>query len=442
MIKHLLPIVGSAWLSLFSVATVGAAPETINLRRTITVEIVQQTRDQVVSIHAKKIMARQVNVGPSNPFFGNMGPTETQFVPTESLGSGFVIHEDGYVVTNNHVVDRAREISVEFRDGRVMPAEIVSTDANFDLAVLKVLSPAPLSPIALGDSSDLMTGEPVIAVGNPLGFQYSVSTGVVSAVHRDLKELDQAGKSVTALTDLIQTDAAINPGNSGGPLLNAYGQVIGINTAIRGDAQLIGFAIPINRLRDIIPDLMNPAVVGQIDVPMNLKERRELTPPSVVKPTVVLVEGKENLAVSSIGGHPVRDLVDAYAKLLRYKPGETIEFDTAGGKRQMTATSVPVPDALTKAESRFGLRLVPVTPRLAATQKLSIEDGFLVEKVKRDSAGYKAGVQPGDILIRVGRMQLRNLNDLGVVVTRLPQEVPVQIGIVRGDQQGFTILKQ
>src|SRR3954449_4318151 len=123
-----------------------------------------------------------------------------------------------------------------------------------------------------------MIGEPVIAVGNPMGFSHSVSTGIVSAMHRDLKD----NREHVMLGDLVQTDAAINPGNSGGPLLNAYGQVIGINTAIRGDAQNIGFAIQVNKLRDLIPDLMNPSQVTKVNVPVRLKEVRKVTPPSIV----------------------------------------------------------------------------------------------------------------------------------------------------------------
>src|SRR5437868_4204074 len=145
-----------------------------------------------------------------------------------------------------------------------------------------------------------MIGEPVIAVGNPLGFSHSVSTGIVSAVHRDIDPRHQDQPSDTpmkgeqaALRDLIQTDAAINPGNSGGPLLNAYGQVIGINTAIRGDAQNIGFAIPIDRLRDLIPELMNPAQAAKVEIPLKLKEERHVTAPANVKSFVRLVDGPQ-----------------------------------------------------------------------------------------------------------------------------------------------------
>src|SRR5205814_2622442 len=183
-----------------------------------------------------------------------------------------------YLVTNNHVIERARQISVELADGRKLPADLISSDADADLAILKISSPKPFPILDLGDSSDLMIGEPVIAVGNPLGFSHSVSTGIVSALHRDLKGPDERA----VLADLVQTDAAINPGNSGGPLLNAYGQVIGINTAIRGDAQNIGFAIQVNRLRDLIPELMNPAQAKRVNVPLKLEEKRHTTPPATV----------------------------------------------------------------------------------------------------------------------------------------------------------------
>src|SRR5438552_16739437 len=211
-------------------------------------------------------------------FWDDLDEGQVVRVPAESLGSGFIIHEDGYVVTNHHVIDRARHIAVELADGRKLDADLISSDAEADIAILKIASNKPLPPLALGDSSDLMIGEPVIAVGNPMGFSHSVSTGIVSAIHRDLK--DQREKVI--LKDVVQTDAAINPGNSGGPLLNAYGQVIGINTAIRGDAQDSGFAIGVNRLRDLIPDLLNPQQTAKIEMPVKLSEKRAVAPPATV----------------------------------------------------------------------------------------------------------------------------------------------------------------
>jgi len=260
-----------SWL----VAQTTAPAEGVNLRQTITVQVVRQTKDAVVNISTTKMISRRVSPFGDDPFWQglDMGGDIVK-VPANSLGSGFIVHPDGYVITNHHVIDRARQITVELVDGRKFSADLISSDAEADLAVLRIHSDKPLPSLQLGDSSDLMIGEPVIAIGNPLGYSHSVSTGIVSAIHRDLRDR----QNHVMLGDLIQTDAAINPGNSGGPLLNAYGQVIGINTAVRSDAQNIGFAIQINRLRDLIPELMNPAQVTKVNVPFKLREKRQLTP--------------------------------------------------------------------------------------------------------------------------------------------------------------------
>src|SRR5438552_10840703 len=174
------------------------APD-IHLRRTVTVDVVRQSKDAVVYISTTKL-ARTSPFG-DDPFFRQFFQ---QNVQVQSLGSGFIIHEDGYLVTNNHVIDRAREITVDLSDGK-LPAELIAADPDADLAILKIKADKPLPYLELGDSSDLMIGEPVIAVGNPFGYSHSVSTGIVSAIHRSL------GDANVKLEDLIQTDAAINP---------------------------------------------------------------------------------------------------------------------------------------------------------------------------------------------------------------------------------------
>ena len=298
-----------------------AAPTGINLRRTVTVQVVQQTKDAVVNISAKKLVTR---INGFWQFDGQLAQ-----VPANSLGSGFIVHRDGYVVTNNHVIDQARQISVELADGRTLPADVVGADPDADLAVLRIHSPKPLPTLAMGDSSDLMIGEPVIAVGNPLGLSHSVSTGIVSALHRDINPTSETQQEQqqsvhgegAALRDLIQTDAAINPGNSGGPLLNAYAAVIGINTAIRPDAQNIGFAIPIDRLRDLIPELMNPSQVTKVDVPLHLAERRSVAEPATVI-TRLVTTGDHSSDLAALDGHRPTDIVDAYAHLLELRPGQ------------------------------------------------------------------------------------------------------------------------
>src|SRR6476620_11193996 len=194
----------SKYLRVFLTTTVlsGAAlragaepPEGINLRKTVTVDVVHKTKDAVVNISTTKTVARRVSgFGGGDPFFWSpFDAGQVVQVPADSLGSGFIIHKDGYVVTNHHVIDRARKINVELADGRKLPATLLSSDAEEDLAVLKISAGdgKTFPALELGDSSDLMIGEPVIAVGNPMGFSHSVSTGIVSAIHRDLKSDDE-----------------------------------------------------------------------------------------------------------------------------------------------------------------------------------------------------------------------------------------------------------
>ncbi len=409
-----------------------------NLRRTVTVEVVARTKDAVVNISTTKLVSRHVAPFGFDPFWQQFGQEQVERVPASSLGSGFIVHPDGYVITNNHVIDRAREIHVELSDGRKLPAELISADSEADLAVLKISGDKPLPTLDLGDSADLMIGEPVIAVGNPLGYSHSVSTGIVSAIHRDLK--DPNGK--VSLADLIQTDAAINPGNSGGPLLNAYGQVIGINTAIRSDAQNIGFSIPINRLRNLIPELMNPTQVRKVDVKLKLAENRVCTPPASIA-CEIRVTGKPSRVVATINGRKPRDIVDAYAILLRSTVGDTITLTFAPNERpiKIVAAAVPLPDAIVQARGLLGLTVEQVTPMLAEKYHLSVEDGLFVSAVARDGVAAKAGVEPGDIIVSFGRYRVSTLNDLAAILPKLPASGRVRIGVLRGDQIGAGILE-
>ena len=413
-----------------------AAPESINLRRTVTVEVVQKVKDSVVNISTTRLIARRIAPGGWS-FWDDLDAGGIERVPAQSLGSGFIVHEDGYVVTNHHVVDRARQITVELADGRKLDADLVSSDAEADLAVLKITSDKPLIPLALGDSADLMIGEPVIAVGNPMGFSHSVSTGIVSALHRDLK--DPEGRVM--LTDLVQTDAAINPGNSGGPLLNAYAQVIGVNTAIRGDAQNIGFSVPVNRLRDLVPELMNPSQVKKVDVHVRLTERRAVAPPARVSSTVLTGDPTPRV-VESINGRRPRDIVDAYALLLRVRPGQECVVARAGDEPlRVRATAVPLPDALVQAQQLLGLSIEQLTPLRAQRLGLDADDGLLVTAVARDTPAQRAGLRGGDVIVQLGRFRVSTLEDLSALLARLPASGRARVFVVRDGQTGYTLLE-
>jgi serine protease Do len=405
-------------------------PESINLRKTVVVQVVAETKAAVVNVSTTKLITERVNPFGNDPFFQRFDIGQVVTVPANSLGSGFIIHEDGYVVTNNHVIDRATQITVELDDGRKLPADLISADPNADLALLKISDTKPFPVIHLGDSSDLMIGEPAIAIGNPLGYSHSVSTGIVSAIHRDLKNVDGREN----LQNLIQTDAAINPGNSGGPLLNAYGQVIGINTAIRSDAQNIGFAIPVNRLRDLIPELMNPAQVRKLDIPIKLKEERGISEPAEIHCRVVTDETPPR-TVRRIDGKPMRNIIDAYDALLSAKAGREIAFEFGDGTRRLVVpTSTPLPDAVVEAKAKLGLTVEALTPVLAAKYHLNETDGIFITGVDNDSVAARTGVQAGDILVRLGRFKISTLDDLAALLNRLPSSGRVLIVLIRDDQ--------
>lgn len=407
----------------------------INLRRTAVVEAVRRTRDAVVNISATKMVARRTGPFGLDPFWHFFDRGEMVRVPSDSLGSGFVIHPEGYIATNHHVIDRARAVKVEFADGRTMPAELIASDAEADLAILKVNPDKPLPALELGDSSDLMIGEPVIAVGDPLGYGHTVSTGIVSAIRRELRDSNDR----VILTDLIQTDAAINPGNSGGPLLNAYGQVVGINTAIRGDAQNIGFAIQVNRLRDLIPELMNPLQVRRLDIPLSLRERRTLSPPCRVHCEVIEANNNSRV-VTAINGRRIANLVDAYVALLAVQPEDrsvTVRY-ADGTERRVPVRPAAPPSAVTEGRRRLGLTIEQLTPMLAERYRLSVEEGLFVSEVARDGPAARAGIRAGDVIIQLGRYRVSTLEGFDRIMHSLPEHGRMRVGVVRGDRMGYT----
>src|SRR5712692_8460281 len=222
-------------------------------RRTSLVLAVERARPAVVNINAQEMVRAQAASDPWSLFFGR-----ARNQVATSLGSGFVFDPAGYVLTNYHVVARGSRIQVSFEDGTDYGAKVVGTDPGGDLAVLKIESEKKFAAAPLGSSSDLMLGEPTIAIGNPFGLNQSVSMGVVSALHRPVHA---EGRSYY---DFIQTDASINPGNSGGPLVNADGNVIGVCSAVLANGQGIGFAIPIDRALRVARELVKSGGLGDV----------------------------------------------------------------------------------------------------------------------------------------------------------------------------------
>src|SRR3989454_9686563 len=226
-------------------------------RRSLVVQAVEKASPAVVNVSTEQVVERHASPFPfpQDPFFEDffrafIGPRPRRLKPT-SLGSGVIVAADGTIMTSVHGIERASRIHVTLADQREFDATLVGADADADIAVVRVKAGGDLPHIPFGSSADLMIGETVIAIGNPFGLSHTVTTGVVSAVGRSLHEEDRT------YTDFIQTDASINPGNSGGPLLDIKGELIGINTAIYGKAQGIGFAIPVDRARRVMKDLIS-----------------------------------------------------------------------------------------------------------------------------------------------------------------------------------------
>jgi serine protease Do len=245
----------------------------LSSRRSPVVQVVEKVSPAVVYIGTLQVVEpRFRNRTAFDDFF--FGPQEERRA-VESLGSGVIIDPAGLIVTNEHVIRGASEVHVVLADGRQLDAEVVGSDSENDLAVLRVATRGPLPSAKLGTSSDLMIAETVIAIGSPLGLKKTVTVGVVSALGRTIRNEDRV------FNDFIQTDASINPGNSGGPLLNADGEIIGINSAIIATAQNIGFAIPVDKVRRIVGELtqfgkVRPAWIGFEVQPLTLELSRRL----------------------------------------------------------------------------------------------------------------------------------------------------------------------
>jgi serine protease Do len=423
----------AAWGQATKAADVGPAE---NLRRTHVVRVFEANRDAVVNVNTTQVIRQRMGGMQNDPFFRRFFNIPDRQFKRTSLGSGFIVHAEGFIVTNAHVVDGADEIDVILASGKHLAAKVLALDATHDLAVLKVVPPAgvKLSVVELGDSSDLIIGEPVVTIGNPLGYEHTVTAGIVSAVNRELE--------VTAewkLEGLIQTDASINPGNSGGPLLNAYGQVIGVNSAIRGDAQNIGFAIPVARLRSLIPELLAPVQLAGIDAGGSLVEERRVEPPAKVVSTVRWRANGEKgpgVVVERINGVAVGNIVEASVELLRgCQVGQKIVIETAGQVVSVVPRKAPLSDGQRLAQAMLGIAVKPISGATAQRQGVG-QGALLIEAVERKGPGQAAGLEAGDLLVHLGRFRITKLEDLAAVLSGAQGGAAADVLIVRNGQLG------
>lgn len=352
---------------------------------------------------------------------------------SEGEGSGFVISPDGYIVTNNHVVENSDEITVHFNDGSELPAEIVGLDPKTDVALLKVTPGSEgLVSIALGDSEAIRPGDWVVAIGNPFGFEHTVTAGIVSAKNR--KQITPGSEQ--RYDDYIQTDAAINPGNSGGPLIDLQGRVVGINTLVQAGANTIGFSIPINQAKQILPQLRADGHVtrGWLGVSIqpvtkDLADAFDLDEPKGALVAMVMNDTpaddggiESGDVIVEFDGHEIEDWqdlpmvvastpVDKPAEVVLVRDGKTKTITIRTGRLDEGPQYASHQPKNGSAEA-FGLLAQDVTPDLADRLGLGAVQGVIVTEVDPNSPAGEAGIRRGDVIVEIDRRPVENADAL------------------------------
>ncbi|HEX2569622.1 MAG TPA: trypsin-like peptidase domain-containing protein [Polyangia bacterium] len=394
-------------------------------RRTPVVLAVEKLAPSVVAVFSRE----RPRENPFGGLFGLPEPEEQFDQPHQSatsLGSGVIVDPRGFVVTNEHVVAGAGQIVVQLADGRELPAQLVGADASFDLAVLKVQTTAQVPAVSIGTAKDLMPGETVIAIGNPFGLAHTVTTGVVSALHRTVKTPQRIYE------DFIQTDAAINPGNSGGPLVNINGDLIGINTAVHRGGPGIGFAIPIDRARTIVDDLLRFGRVRYGWVGLSVRASRgggalvvrveEGSPAHAagVRPGDVIV-GLDDELVPSVGYY-----LERAARILA---GDDVVLRLRRGVVKFKAAGLDPQEVAARLRQRLGLQLEDTGGRAP-----------VITRVAPNSIGARLGLRPGDVVIQLGSRDIRRAADYDEALGELRSDRDTVMLVARGPYAAYVTI--
>jgi serine protease Do len=405
-------------------------------------ELVKEARPSVVNISTVKVIKGGGEREPLTPF-GPQDPFKDFFdrffkdqMPREfkqqSLGTGFIIDKDGFILTNNHVVEKTDEIKVRLSDDKEYIAQIIGRDPKTDLALIKIEPENSLTPLPMGDSDKLEVGEWVIAIGNPFGLGNTVTAGIVSAKYRQI--------GMGTYENFIQTDASINPGNSGGPLLNIKGEVIGINTAIfsrTGGSVGIGFAIPVNMAKELLPQLKKGKVVrGWLGVmiqtitpelkdKLDLKNEKGALVADVTSggpadtagikrgDVIVMFDGKEIKEMKDlpyiVGSTPVGKEVTV--EVIRKGRTERIQVKIGELEGEKEA-QVEVAEG-----PKLGLTVHELTPELARGYGLTETSGLVVVDVEGNSPASEAGIRPGDLIVEIDQVPVRDLDRFNKIIS-------------------------
>ena len=380
-------------------------------------------------------------------FFGDIPQREFK---QRSLGSGFIISNDGYIFTNNHVVEKADKILVKVSDDKEYEAKIIGTDAKTDIALIKIKPNNSLPVVEIGDSDKVKVGEWVIAIGNPFGLEQTVTAGIVSAKGRVI--------GAGPYDNFIQTDASINPGNSGGPLFNMEGKVIGINTAIVAQGQGIGFAIPMNMAKSILADLKTKGkvtrgwlgisvqdITDEIAKNLNHKDKSGALVSDVFKGDPADKAGiKAGDIVTEINGKPIKDTHDLLLTIAAMHVGEQVSIKALrDGKEMMfqvvVAERKDKADMVSAKESKgyFGIAAQEITAEISRQLGIPREAGVIVTAVANGSPADEVGIQPQDIIIQVNKVKVASIKEYNKEMKKAADKKSVTLWIMRGKSKFF-----
>lgn len=429
-------------------------------------DLVNEARDSVVNISTVKTVKRE-----SFPMFRGPMDQEDPFqdfferffrdqIPKEyrqkSLGSGFVIDENGYILTNNHVVEKTDEIKVVLADSREYEAEIVGRDSKTDLALIKIKADKPLKPLPLGDSDAMNVGDWVLAIGNPFGLEWTVTAGIISAKYRRI--------GMDSYANFIQTDASINPGNSGGPLLNIKGEVVGINSAIfsrTGGSIGIGFAVPVNLAKELLPQLKEGKVVrGWLGVMIQqitpeLREKLGLKDQKGALVADVTSGGPADKAgiergdvVVSFDGKEVREMNELPMMVGSTSVGKDVEVEVIRKGRKKTIEvklgrldEESEPSEPVETRTDLGMTVEEITQDNARQFSLSLEEGLVVVRVHSDSPAAEAGIRPGDVIVEIDQKVVRTLSEYQEAVSGYAKGETILFLVQRGGNTLYLTVK-
>jgi serine protease Do len=384
-------------------------------------------------------------------FFGDMPEREFK---QNSLGSGFIISSDGYIFTNNHVVEKADKIKVKLSSGKEYDAEVKGRDPNTDIALIKIKPKTKLPVTRFGDSDKLRVGEWVFAIGNPFGLDHTVTAGIVSAKGRVIGS--------GPYDNFIQTDASINPGNSGGPLFNMKGEVVGINTAIVAQGQGIGFAIPINTAKSIMNDLKTKGsvtrgwlgisiqdVTDDISETLKLKDKKGALVGQVFEgEPAYKADMKTGDIILEVDGKVIQDshellrivaelTVGRKIKVKVWRDGKEKELEITVGERK----DEKVLAGKEKVGEHFGMTVQEITPDMAKHFGLPEKSGVIITHIQQGSPADDAELKVQDIILQINRVKISSLKEFLKEMSRDRQEETILLLIKRGEATFFRTLR-